>query len=591
MASLDGTGGNDWLYGTDEADQINGLGGIDNLYGYAGDDTMDGGTGRDYLHGWGGDDDYVYNVNGGRDYIYEDGGFDQLLLGPGISPSAVTLLANGSHLYVRVGNSASNQIEFNSFYNDAYRVEEIRFHDGTVWDLTGALTLTGTNGNDYLYGRGFNDTINARGGDDQLYGDAGNDALNGDDGNDGLFGNAGNDVVRGGTGDDWLFGEDGSDYLAGGLGNDAIYGGNNADNLVGDGGNDELYGGAFSDTYIFNLNWGRDYIQDESGANDIIRFGTGITPGDIELHGYTDDLWITHKPTGNTIQVEYQLHDTYWGTDQTREIETIRFADGTVWDISQGLDLGTDDELGETIYGTKYVDTLRGGDGDDQLYGYAGDDALIGGGGDDHLDGGLGFDTARYDTGTAITGAIVNLTAGNQSFDGQTVGGSYARDQHDDTDYLVSVENAVGSSLADAFFGSGAANTFAGGGGDDRLYGFGGKDQLTGDAGADTFFYTAPNQSGAGSAARDVIADFSGAGGQGDVLHLSNIDANANLAGNQGFTPIGASAFSGAAGQLRAYASGGNTIVEGDVNGDAFPDFQIQVNGIVTFTANVDLIL
>ena len=47
------------------------------------------------------------------------------------------------------------------------------------------------------------------------------------------------------------------------------------------------------------------------------------------------------------------------------------------------------------------------------------------------------------------------------------------------------------------------------------------------------------------------------------------------MAGNQAFAFIGAAAFTGAAGQLRSYTSGGSNFVAGDVNGDGIADFTI----------------
>ena len=62
----------------------------------------------------------------------------------------------------------------------------------------------------------------------------------------------------------------------------------------------------------------------------------------------------------------------------------------------------------------------------------------------------------------------------------------------------------------------------------------------------------------------------------------------AALAQSLAFTFIGASAFSGAAGQLRGYSSGGFFVVAGDIDGDRVADFTIQVNTTISTT---DLIL
>ena len=105
-----------------------------------------------------------------------------------------------------------------------------------------------------------------------------------------------------------------------------------------------------------------------------------------------------------------------------------------------------------------------------------------------------------------------------------------------------------------------------GNGGNDVLNGLGGNDTLWGGAGADEFrFFDNPGN--------DTIADFlSGT----DKIHLTEMDANAGLAGNQAFTFIGAAAFSGAAGELRSYSDGGSNFVAGDVDGNGIADFTID---------------
>jgi hypothetical protein len=75
------------------------------------------------------------------------------------------------------------------------------------------------------------------------------------------------------------------------------------------------------------------------------------------------------------------------------------------------------------------------------------------------------------------------------------------------------------------------------------------------------------------AATRDLIADFE----QGsDVIDLS---IKTNAAGTNGaFTFIGNNVpFTGAAGQLHAFWSAIGQVVEGDVNGDAKPDFSIEL--------------
>jgi hypothetical protein len=63
------------------------------------------------------------------------------------------------------------------------------------------------------------------------------------------------------------------------------------------------------------------------------------------------------------------------------------------------------------------------------------------------------------------------------------------------------------------------------------------------------------------------------------------MDANSTVAGDQAFAFIGAAAFTHHAGEVRFAASGGNTIVSGDVNGDGVADFNIVLTGAITLVA------
>ena len=131
--------------------------------------------------------------------------------------------------------------------------------------------------------------------------------------------------------------------------------------------------------------------------------------------------------------------------------------------------------------------------------------------------------------------------------------------------YNTVIENAAGGSARDYLVGNHVSNQLKGNGGDDVINGLGGNDWLWGGAGADEFrFFDNPGN--------DTIVDFlSGT----DTIYLTEIDANLGVAGNQAFAFIGAAAFTGAAGQLRSYTSGGSNFVAGDVNGDGIADFTI----------------
>ncbi len=214
------------------------------------------------------------------------------------------------------------------------------------------------------------------------------------------------------------------------------------------------------------------------------------------------------------------------------------------------------------------ADNLNGGANDDMLYGLAGNDVLTGGLGNDTIDGGAGNDTASYSASTVAVAVDLRRSTA------QDTGGA-------GIDTLVSIENLVGGRGADTLFGNDAANRISGGDGNDRIAGFGGADTLTGGAGANTFIYTSVNDSLA--TARDKITDFVAGT---DKINLALIDANTSENDNQAFTFIGTDKFSGVAGQLNFFSTGGNTYVQDDVNGDKVKDFQIQLTGNIALTAN-----
>jgi Ca2+-binding RTX toxin-like protein len=152
--------------------------------------------------------------------------------------------------------------------------------------------------------------------------------------------------------------------------------------------------------------------------------------------------------------------------------------------------------------------------------------------------------------------------------------------------------NAVtGTSGADTLNGTAAADSITGGAGNDKINGGAGEDfiwgglgtdTLTGGTGQDHFVFDAKPDSSPGSA-RDVITDFTQ---REDVIDLSQLDAIAASPANDAFSWIGQSAFSGAAGQLRASAYSYGTVIQGDINGDKVTDFEILLSKSLELTSH-----
>ena len=240
---------------------------------------------------------------------------------------------------------------------------------------------------------------------------------------------------------------------------------------------------------------------------------------------------------------------------------TIRAEFWTVfsWGPEDSITLRAKDAGSALIFGTIHADKLIGRLAGDHLKGLAGNDTLIGGAGADLLYGGSGIDTVSYSGRTAVT---VNLAANSAS------GG----------DQLFTIENVVGSNLADDLTGDALNNWLQGGNGDDTLSGGGAVDTLTGGGGADSFTYLMVSDAAAGRSS-DLIVDFTRR--HGDLIDLSAIDANGRAAGDA-FDFVGTALFSRTAGELRYHTTASVTIIEGDVTGDGVADLRINLTGVYT---------
>ncbi|WP_247310278.1 calcium-binding protein, partial [Ralstonia pseudosolanacearum] len=484
--SIDGGADNDYLYGEAGDDALHGGSGNDTLYGGNGNDTLEGGSGNDYLTGEGGSDTYVFNSGWGQDtvnnYDASTGCSDVITFGDGIAASDIVATRSGEDLILSLRNSSDRvtvQYYFSSDATSPYRIDQVRFADGTSWDVAAikALVQVPTSGADNLYGYASDDVLNGLDGNDAIRGYGGNDTLRGDAGNDTLAGGDGNDIIDGGADNDYLYGEAGDDSLLGGSGNDTLYGGNGNDTLEGGAGNDYLTGEGGSDTYVFNSGWGQDTIGNydaSSGRSDVIAFGDGIAASDIVATRSGEDLILSLRNSSDKVTVQYYFSGD--GTGAYR-VDLIRFADGTTWDIK-----------------TVSAKTIGATNAADNLYGYATDDEINGLGGNDTIRGYGGNDTLRGDAGAdTLSGGD-----GNDSIDGGT-----------DNDYLY------GEAGDDALQGGSGNDTLYGGNGNDTLEGGAGNDYLTGEGGSDTYVFN----SGWG---QDTIGNYDASTGRSDVIEFGS---------------------------------------------------------------------
>jgi len=183
--------------------------------------------------------------------------------------------------------------------------------------------LTGTSGNDTIYGLDGNDRIITDDGDDIVDAGDGDDEVNGYQGVGSAYifypatgikkihGGNGNDFIVGGSSNDELFGDAGIDVLYGRNGNDILDGGEGADYMDGGSGNDIYY---VSDIY--------DLIDDASG-NDTAYVSTSFVkiPSFIEKVIYTNgaialpywvDALLPNEASGNYFDTLLGSSNTFY---------------------------------------------------------------------------------------------------------------------------------------------------------------------------------------------------------------------------------------------------------------------------------------
>ena len=251
-------------------------------------------------------------------------------------------------------------------------------------------SIAGTDGNDTIYGDPHANNATTTGAD-TLYGYGGNDYL---------FGGAGADVLYGGDGSDYLSGGDGADVLYGGVGNDTLHGGDGVDTIYGGAGLDILdYSDETRALYISLSNPNEQLVTDADGETvDVIGGIDGVYggSGDDTIYGYDDsstnpdDAYtnIFYGNGGNDLILGHGGNDIIYGGDDNDSLYG-----------GNGDDLVSGDAGDDLIFGEAGNDTLYGGDGNDTIYGGAGADLIYGGAGNDTIYGGSGQDTIHLGEG------------------------------------------------------------------------------------------------------------------------------------------------------------------------------------------------
>ncbi len=553
-----------------------------------------------------------------------------------MAPAYTDMFAEGYARLLQIGDDTYVQAlteegEFRTLYalNGVHAADMTA--DNFVWDYgdvdPGALLIYGTDADETLRGRGWDDRIDGGDGDDHLIGLGGNDTLIGGRGDDTMVGGEGDDtyyvdssrdvvIELGGQGRDHVYstvtfnlngqsiedatligtldrnliGNDGNNVLTGNSGDNIIIGGRGADTMAG-GAGDDIY-------YVDSRN---DVVVELAGAGyDIVRSTVSFDGRFTEV----EEIQLLGADAANAVGND--LNNRLIGNSAANILNGGRGADTMIG--GEGDDIYYVDNIGDVIIeaegqGRDHVystisfnlngqsledatllgagnTNLIGNDGDNVLTGNSGANILNGGRGADTMAGGAGDDIYYVDSSRDVVieaggqgrdhvYSTVTFNLNGQSIEDATLIGTLDRNLIGNTGHNV----LTGNSGANIIIGGGGVDTIDGGAGNDVLNGGARRDYLTGGAGSDRFVYT--NVSDSSYADYDRIMDLS----DEDIIDLSGIDADINTEGDQAFALV--DSFTGQAGQitLTYNAGAGFTVLAADVNGDGLADMRIVLYG------------
>jgi Ca2+-binding RTX toxin-like protein len=570
------------------------------LDGKAGADTLNGGAGADLMIGGTGNDTYI--VDNLKDVVTETSTLASEIdtvrssVSWTLGANLENLILTGSDNLNGVGNTQNNTIIGNSGNN----------------------VLNGGTGLDTLIGDAGDDTYVLDQAEElallQENADQGRDLLNiayastlatstvdlsqaslqnvenvtltglgaftviGNDLNNTLLGNASINTLQGGAGNDWLDGGIGADTLSGGSGDDTYVITDNTANVIelADEGRDLIRTAV---SYILSAN-----------VEDGVLLGTTA----LNLTGNELDNNLTGNAAANTLDGKAGAdtldggagNDTYVVDNigdsviergaSLAEIDTVLSSVSyTLGNNLENLTLTADDHLNAT--GNALGNRLIGNSGNNVLDGGTGADVMIGGSGNDTY---IVDNLKDAITETSTLASEIDTVRSSVSW---TLGANLENLTLTASNNLNGVGNALNNVIngndGNNLLNGGAGNDLLDGGmGNDLLVGGLGADSLTGGSGADRFVFSLLSEMGKG-ANSDIITDFSSL--QGDKIDLSKFDANILTTAFNTFTFIDSNAFTGA-GQLRFE----DHVLYGNVNGTLGADFEIQLVGVDTFSAN-----
>ncbi len=534
----------------------------DTLTGTANRDSFNPGTGNDTVDGAGGEDNVFFNT----------------------SIANATITKSGSDVTVAIGGDTAL----------LKNVESVSFTDGY-------LRLTAyeseNNGNKFIDGTDFAETLTGGSGNDYIRGNKGADSLSGAAGGDQFEGGQGNDTIDGGAN-----GTDANGYPIIDM---ARYSGNFADYTVsfsgatitvtdnntsdGDDGTDTL-------TNIEALSFkDQGFVRVTVAVNDITGTGngnyyegtrysdaiTGTSDADFIRPGLGADT-ITGGDGVDTVALDFTYNSanltenagtfTYaqGGNSYTMtSVEMLSFTDRTIRLTTTIVDIGgnkiiTGSERADTITGDTGNDNIDAGSGADSINGGDGNDYIVGGSGNDTIDGGAGSgDVVRfngniggynfsYNGGTgAVT--ITDVNTGNGDDGTDTISNVELAAFNDTVTRIRAVTTVSQDGLSAYIEGTRFNDTLVGADGRDDFFDLGaGSGEADGLGGNDTvrIYANLEDINVTGSGPYNVVID-------GVTIRLINIEG---IAANDGYIRLAVYTSPDGRTKIGTELSGGDTI-------------------------------
>ena len=341
----------------------------------ASSNTIALGSGNDEIYTTGSDDIYKVEKGNSNDLILDMDGLDKIVFGEGISASDIKVFVqlgsdlvnneahpdaidnftdnleedgysdtplSGVNLVIQYSADPNDVITLINWYDEASRVEQFEFSDGTTLSDHEIIALIDANANDIIMGTQGDNTLDNAAGDDILAAGEGNDTYN---------------FARG----------DSHDTIKDDGGFDAIVFG---EGIV----KDDLILEQMDNDLVISLKVDGVITSEYADMITIKDWFDGGLEHTIERFVFSDG---TMMELSEMLELVGTDMITYYGTP---EEDTL---------------IGTEDS--DIILARASDDVIQGGAGDDILFGEEGNDTLIGGEGYDTLYGGIGNDIYEID--------------------------------------------------------------------------------------------------------------------------------------------------------------------------------------------------